>query len=134
MDFSDDDDCFCRYDQEEAFMGNEEESFQPEEEMLPPEEDCPPMEDEIGAEVEDAAESTPSRSTQGCNKDEGFPATLPLVETSWSEAQPVSNSCSSSQSVQVKSVVMGLAWRSLTSPPSVTQNSISRARFSSLQR
>ena len=41
MDFSDDDDCFCRYDQEEAFMGNKEGSFQLEGEMLPLEEDRP---------------------------------------------------------------------------------------------
>ena len=62
-------------------MGNGQESFQPEEEMMPPEEDCPPVEEEIGAEVEDAAESTPTRSTVGCDKDEGLLATLPLVET-----------------------------------------------------
>ena len=62
-------------------MGNGQESFQPEEEMMPSEEDCPPVEEEIGAEVEDAAESTPTRSTVGCDKDEGLLATLPLVET-----------------------------------------------------
>ena len=41
MDFSDNDDCFCRYDQEDAFMGSEEGSFQLEGEMLPLEEDRP---------------------------------------------------------------------------------------------
>ena len=81
MDFSDDDDCFCRYDQEEAFMGNEQGSFQPEEEMLPPEEEGPPVEEEMGAEVESPSESTPTRSTEGCHTDEGLGATLPVLET-----------------------------------------------------
>ena len=91
MDFSDDDAFFSRCDQEEAFLGNEEASFQPEDEMLPPEEDCPPMEEEISAEVGEAAERTPSRSTQGCDKDGGLTATLPLVETdrSSSDSSPM---------------------------------------------
>ena len=93
MDFSDDDAFFCRCDQEEAFVGNEEASFEPEEEMLPPEEDCRPVEEEIGAEVQDAAESTPSCSTKGCDNDEGFSARLPLVETETSspDSSPMSS-------------------------------------------
>ena len=41
MDFSDDDDFCCRIEQEETYMGHEDESFQPEEEMMPPEEVSP---------------------------------------------------------------------------------------------
>ena len=60
--------------------------------------------------------------------------TLPLVSISVSEARAVSNSCSSSQSDQVKQVVMGLACRILISSPRVTANSMSRAQFIFMSR
>ena len=49
-------------------MGNEEEGFQPDEEMLPPEDDCRPWMEEIGAEVEQATESTSNPSRKQCGR------------------------------------------------------------------
>ena len=81
MDFSDDDDFCCRIEQEETYMGHEDESFQPEEEMMPPEDDCPPSIEEISAEVAEVSVSPPSPSRQTRDEAVVVAATLPLVET-----------------------------------------------------